>query len=348
MFKHLQILFIITVLVSTTVWGQKTRDPFDQSNPTAPAQDQVPERSEPQDRAYIGDTKPGRKPNTGRKSAKNTKTIVSPPSTLTWPDGAGRFAIIIGVNDYQSEQINDLKAAVNDARLLAKTLAQNAGFEPDHIKLLTTDQGSEGQPTQGTILEKTSNFVSGMPRQGLLLFFFAGHGVVNEGKAYLLPSDARMGSAALLKKTAISLEDIRNEVNQAGIEQVMFILDACRNDPSAGARGNVDNLLSDDFSRGLDFRDAAFFDNKNRGIKAFVTLYATGKGQRAYEDSAKAQGYFTLAIAEALTGQGNNITNQKGEVTLGNLLSYVQHKVAERVKLDTGKDQVPFYDVSEG
>lgn len=112
-----------------------------------------------------------------------------------------------------------------------------------------------------------------------------------------------------------------------------MILDACRNDPSG--RANADNPLTAAYTRGFDF------DVRNREVEAFVTLYATAIGHRAYEFKEKRQGYFTWALVEGLKGAA---ANERGEVTLDGLVKYLQERVPKQVKLDlgAGKTQRPF------
>ncbi len=113
--------------------------------------------------------------------------------------------------------------------------------------------------------------------------------------------------------------------------QVIIILDACRNDPAG--RANADNVLTESYTRSLNF------DLRNKEVQAFVTLYATAVGHRAYEYTEKGQGYFTWALVEALKG---GAADSRGEVTLASLLKYLQNQVPKRVGLDLGKDQRPF------
>jgi hypothetical protein len=174
-----------------------------------------------------------------------------------------------------------------------------------------------------------------VPTDGLLLISFAGHGMERGGKAYLLPSDAvASNDMMLLEDTALSVDRIKESIRATGVGQVVLILDACRNDPSAG-RSNGDNLLTSTFTRGFNF------DVRNREITAFATLYATAVGHRAYEYAEKNQGYFTWALVEALKG---GAANNKGEVTLGSLVKYLEEAVPTRVRIDlgAGREQKPF------
>jgi hypothetical protein len=248
-----------------------------------------------------------------------------------------RYALVIGVDKYQDTQITTLGGAANDARTLANALIQYAGFPPEQVTLLASDQPAERQPTRGNILRRLSNMRGAVPLDGMLLVAYAGHGMERDGQAYLLPSDAQVsGDIRLLEETAIHVNRMKTAIRETGVKQVLLILDACRNDPAG--RANADNPLTQAYTRGFNF------DVRNQEVNAFVTLYATAVGQRAFEYKEKQQGYFTWELVEALKGQA---ANERGEVTLAGLVRHLQTQVPKRVKLDLGKDQIP-YVVVEG
>lgn len=252
-----------------------------------------------------------------------------------WPDKSKRFALIIGVDEYQDTQINTLSGASNDAKALANALIQYSGFPADQVILLTSDRPLGYQPTRANIVRRLSNLRQAVPKDGLLLVSFAGHGMERDRNAYLLPMDAQVsGDITLVEDSAINVESMREHIRQTGVGQVVIILDACRNNPIAG-RGNTATPLTKSFTNGFNF------SIRNRDVTAFVTLYATGIGQMAYEYKDKKQGYFTWALVEGLKG---NAANEKGEVTLSGLVKYVQENVPKRITIDlgSGKQQQPF------
>jgi tetratricopeptide (TPR) repeat protein len=167
-----------------------------------------------------------------------------------------------------------------------------------------------------------------------LLISFAGHGMEREGQAFLLPSDAQVSDQiSFLEETAISINRVKQRIKETGVGQVVVLLDACRNDP--GGRADAPNPLS------AAYTNAFNFDVRNREVQAFATVYATGIGQRAYEYTEKKQGYFSWAIVEGLKGAA---ANDKGEVTLSQLVKHVQEAVPKRIAIDLGstKKQRPF------
>jgi hypothetical protein len=268
-----------------------------------------------------------------------TRSVSSPAPTIAkLPVSAKRFALVIGVDAYQDAGISNLRGASNDAKAIADALATYAGFPSDQIILLTSEQPTELQPTRGNIIRRLSNLRQVVPKDGLLWVSFAGHGIEREHQAYLLPMDAQLsGDIALLEDSAINVQTMRDRIRQTEVGQVIFILDACRNNPLSGRAVSV-TKLTESFTR------AFSFDIRNRQISAFATIYATGPGQVAHEYKQKKQGYFTTALIEGLKGAA---ANESGEVTLSDLVKYVQETVPKRIALDLGgdKQQRPWADI---
>jgi hypothetical protein len=232
------------------------------------------------------------------------------------PAEENRFALVVGVEDYLDERVGKFNYAASDARAMAETLQQRAGFRKDRIVLLATGEPAERQPLRSVILRQLANLPDRVSEDGLLLIYFAGHVVERGGKNYLLPSDALTGNDALLAETAISVERIKESIRASGAGQVMLVFDAFRREP-----------LSEAFTRGL------AFDTRNQEAAAFAMLLATGVGQRAYESQAKKQGYFTAALIEALKGRA---AGGGREVTLDQLVKYLQTNVPAEAQRDLG------------
>lgn len=265
-------------------------------------------------------------------SGRGVRVSSDPVKSL--PPALKRFAIVIGVDNYADTQITTLGGASNDAKTLGNALIQYAGFPAEQVTLLASDQPTERQPTRGNILRRLSNMAAVVPPDGLLLVSFAGHGIERSGQAFLLPSDSQVSDDVdLLEQTAINVSQVKDRIKKIGVRQVLIILDACRNDPVG--RANADNKLTSAYTKGFDF------SVRNNEVQAFVTLYATEVGHRAYEFKEKKQGYFTFVLVEALKG---GAANEKGEVTLAGLVKYLQERVPKRVLQDLGpgKQQKPF------
>lgn len=307
--------------------------------PTPPPTSEAKQTAEPASRQL--ELVPTPQTQTASTTAPEPTTAPAASMTATQSDQinslpvkAKRWALVIGVDKYTDPQISPLKGADNDARLIADALVRYAAFPPDQVILLSTDQPLERQPTRVNILRRLSNLNTAVPKDGLLLVSFAGHGMERGGQAFLLPSDAQISDQiSFLEETAISVNRVKERIKDTHVSQVLVLLDACRNDP--GGRADAPNPLSSAYTSAFNF------DVRNREVQAFATVYATGIGQRAYEYTEKKQGYFSWAVVEGLKG---GAANDKGEITLAQLVKYVQDTVPKRITIDLGstKQQRPF------
>jgi len=260
---------------------------------------------------------------------RHRELVQSRAEIRKWPEKAKRWALVIGVDQYQDSQISKLEGAANDAKSLADALVRSAGFPEDQVTVLASDQPFERRPIRGNILQRLSNLRGLVPEDGLLLVSFAGHGIERGGRGFLCPEDARInGDMALLEATAIPVETVREWIRLTGVKQVVIILDACRNDPSG--RGEGENRLTESYARQFNF------DVRNREVNAFATFYATNVGHVAYEYKEKKQGYFTWALVDGIKGAA---ANDRGEVTLAGLKKYLEDTVPKRVAMDLGQEK---------
>jgi formylglycine-generating enzyme required for sulfatase activity len=251
-----------------------------------------------------------------------------------------RWALLIGVDQYDSPSISPLIGAAGDARGMKKVLTEVAGFPPEQVIVLATGETGDFAPTRNNILAAIANVLELVPKDGLLWVQFSGHGIERQKQPFLLPQDARLidarlqNSLALLQNTSLPLAVLRKDIQDAGIAQVLILLDACRNEPGS-VRGDEKNPLS------ASYVDTLRLERRNQGVQAFATIYATEIGERAWEDPRIRRGYFSAVAEEGLRGAA---ANEKGEVTLLGLIRHLQAKVPDRVRLsDAGRRQVPLY-----
>lgn len=163
------------------------------------------------------------------------------------------WAVVIGINEYQSEQYN-LEYAVNDAEAVAVRFEQ-MGFEE---VISITDQ----QATRENILQLlTDELPQEVGNNDRLVIFYAGHGATGQllnpaerlnGQdrvGFLVPHDAVFNFSIVdntipvenyqefLRTTNfISLDDLRNVADTIRAKHILYILDGCYSgflDPAA-------------------------------------------------------------------------------------------------------------------
>lgn len=296
------------------------------------------------------------RPLTSKQTDDRGLRLHSGGSVSKWPSSTKRWALIIGVDNYDDKHIRELSGAANDARALARVLEKNAGFPPNQIIVLASDQTNERRPTRSNILREMSDLASALPKDGLLFVAFSGHGIERNQQVILLPSDAQVKDMSLLEQTSIPATLIADWFRTSA-QQVLIIVDACRSNPTregedlgkvkraAGRPGAFPLKLSPPTLIAFNYlfdalRGKAGIDERNEGIVAFAILYATESGKTAYENAESRHGYLTSAVVRALEG---GAANNDGNITLAGLIRYVQDMVPKTTEKEMGKQQRPFY-----
>jgi hypothetical protein len=149
-----------------------------------------------------------------------------------------RIALVIGNSAYER---SPLANPVNDASDVAAAL-RNAGFEV----ILKTNA------SQGAMKEAIGAFGAALKaKEGVGLFFFAGHGAQAAGENYLLPVGQNIASEDDLKNQAITAAEVVDAMAAARNGLNIVILDACRDNPLTTGPNAVHGLSRIDSSASL-------------------------------------------------------------------------------------------------
>jgi hypothetical protein len=153
----------------------------------------------------------------------------------------------------------------------------------------------------------------------LLLIHFAGHGVLENERAYLVPADARK---AALKDTALDLEKIKRTLVKANAQARILFLDACHSGIGRDGAG-----MDTEFERQIHFE-----------ANGVAVLASCRHGEVAWEHNKNRHGAFTYFLLEGLRGaameEGSYI------VSFDSLKDYVTLSV-KKWAIENGKQQWP-------
>ena len=212
---------------------------------------------------------------------------------------AKNWAICVGINQY--DNLSRLNYAVRDAEAMRDYFTE-VGF--DRVYLFTdnssaiTDAGKpfNSQPSFGSLrrflrVRFDKAFLSSGDN---FWFFFSGHGMRHGEKDYLLPCDGDPHPEGI-EETAIPLSYVSERLRRCGADNVVLLLDACRNE--GGSKG------------------IGLGEEEQQGV---ITLASCSPSERSYEIEALEQGSFTYALLEALRiqGAGNCATVERLEQRL--------------------------------
>lgn len=175
--------------------------------------------------------------------------------------GPSRCALVVGNAAYPS---SPLRNAVHDARSMAKELAR-LGFEVIELHDATKARMEHGLAELGARLAG---------RQGVGLFFYAGHGIQLDWRNYLLAVDAAPHSADEVPAHSLDVQQTVDALRAAGTRINVIVLDACRDNPFGAGAG----------TRGLAPMDAP---------PGTYFAYATAPGNVADDGGEQGNGLFT-------------------------------------------------------
>jgi len=193
-----------------------------------------------------------------------------------------KFALVIGNTAYAGSA--RLRNPVNDANDMAATL-QGLGFTVDKVI-----DGSLNDMERAIMRLKDRLSVS---NNAYGFFFYAGHGVQSNGVNYLIPVGANISSENYLRERAVSVQTMLAELNDAGNELNIIVLDACRDNPFDWARG-----------RGSGSRGLTVVSNQPTDS---ILVYATGAGSIAADGEGR-NGLFTSQLLKNLKTPGLEVS----------------------------------------
>ena len=129
----------------------------------------------------------------------------------------GRFALVIGNNDYRN--VAKLNNAANDAHDIGAALA-SAGFDVTYGFDLSLSE----------TLEALKTFRAKAAGADAAVLYYSGHGIEVERRNFMIPVDAKLASARDVEFETVPL-DITMAAVDGAKRMSLVIMDACRNNP---------------------------------------------------------------------------------------------------------------------
>ncbi len=214
--------------------------------------------------------------------------LILSPSVLR---AEGRWALVVGVAQYQSASIPGLENTLNDARTMSAAL-NNMGFRVYLVE----------NATRADVSATIAQIGVDVPDADLGFFFFAGHGVQIGGTNYLLTAEIDPAQPDFLTKQGLTINSVLSDLTAIRPQKLVVVLDSCRNSPFG-----VDQA----YGTGMALLDAP---------ENALIAYSTAPGAVAL-DGTNGNSPYTAALASALDGPQQDIRD---------VLRYVRAKVRWR------------------
>jgi WD40 repeat protein len=251
----------------------------------------------------------------------NYKTVTNEKPNL--------YLITIGINQYKNPKYN-LNYAQADAESVATLLGQTSSSLFGEIIAIPILNDKAIKANISNAFEEVSKK---SVEQDVLFVYYAGHGVMSEGRAratefFIVPFDVTQlyGKDEMLFEKGISAEEIKGYATRINAQKQIFILDACQ---SAGALETV-------AARGAVEEKAIAQMARSTGT---FWITASGSEQFATEFEKLGHGVFTYALLEGIKGGAD--ANGDHKLTIRELSTYIENKVPELSEQYKGLPQFP-------
>ena len=216
-----------------------------------------------------------------------------------------RIALVIGNATYARARLDN---PVNDAGLISRRLRQ-LGFDVDEQNDLTTN----------AFKEKVDGFVArARTVRGVVVVYYAGHGLQIDGRNFLLPIDVDPASETAVRAQSIDVEkSVLSRLDHVQDQIRILILDACRDNPFGNRTRDIRRV------RGL----------AQMGARGTLIAYASAPGATAEDGAPGGNSVYSRHLADEIGAEGVEIEQ-------------VFKRVRIKVLRDTWQRQMPWVSTS--
>jgi Caspase domain len=205
-----------------------------------------------------------------------------------------RKALIVGIDYYAN--IGNLSGCVNDAYSVKTVLERNADGTLNFSAPQVLTGTSPVQSVQKKDLKDSVRKLFADDSE-IALFYFAGHGYIEDTGGFLCGSDSETGDDGL------ALAEVMTLVNTSKARNKVIILDSCH----SGVAGNSTM--------------AAGLAEISDGV---TVMTASTADQKAYEAPGGGAGVFTSLFVDALSGSAANLV---GDITPGSVYAHIDQSL---------------------
>ncbi len=202
-----------------------------------------------------------------------------------------RKALVVGIDHYN--YVTCLNGCVNDAYSVKSVLERNADGTPNFGVNLLVGTGPGRETNRRQLRDAIKQLFA--DDSDVALFYFSGHGYIDNTWGYLITSDCRDGN------DGVAMDELLVLANESTARSKVIILDSCHSG-LVGAPSTIPNhaLLSE-------------------GV---TILTASTASQYAIETGGS--GVFTRLLVDALNGSASNLV---GDITPGSVYAHIDQSL---------------------
>ncbi|MCC6725779.1 MAG: caspase family protein [Saprospiraceae bacterium] len=200
-----------------------------------------------------------------------------------------RKALIVGINHYESEGVPNLYGCVNDAYEVKRVLNRDGDGTINFEVLFRVATEAKSKITRKQLKSDINELFEGKPE--VALFYFSGHGYIENTGGYMVTSECKDGDDGL------SMNELLQIANDSGALNKIIILDCCH----SGVVGKIS-------------------PNEDKSILSEGMTILTASSPTQYAMEKNGYGVFTSLFVDALDGASANLL---GEITPGSVYAHI-------------------------
>ena len=231
-----------------------------------------------------------------------------------------KWALIVGISNFKNSNIPRLNYAAKDAADFYQFLIKDAGFAPDHVRILLDEKASQRR----VMSELGSKFLARVAkRDDLVVLFFSTHGSPAQmdlrGDNYLVAHDSDPDD---LFASGIEMQRVLDATNKRVLtDRVLLILDACHSGAlKPGAKG---------MKRAANFDAEALAQGSGQ-----MVICSSSTDEQSFESRRYKNGVFTKHLIDSMHGGDK-------PKELASAFSELKEKVSAEVLEDRQMRQTP-------
>lgn len=235
------------------------------------------------------------------------------------------YQLLIGINNYDDERFDQLLSPENGAQKFGNLLKEFGNFQTELADFKDSDK----------LTIQINKFYKNRSHDDILLFYFCGHGAMDEDDFYFITTDTDKDEVYIKSISRALFKKIMNRSNS----QIQIVILDCCHSGGFGELGREEDLASK-ISKELELPEEL------KASRGRFILTSSLKRQSSFEDKDKEiyeepRTFFTAALIDGIeTGEADK--SASGKITIDELFNYAN------VNIKTTKQQPIQFIKSEG
>lgn len=246
----------------------------------------------------------------------------------------GRYAFLVGVENYEPTELPDLDWAVDDIEGIGKAL-KNLGFLV--VSMTSNDTIPSRHPSnRDDIVDQLDTFLNNLSKDDTVVVAFSGHGVQLKTDAsdpagvkelYFCPEKADCSDPT----TLVPMSLIMGNLNRCKAGRKLLLVDACRSDITPPSK-----------SKTVPITELPAAGYKRPPVPVGMTaMFSCSPEERSFEIAKLSHSIFSHHVIEYLSGGAPPDRYKNGELYINELTAYVKSNTRDTAHLELNTLQTP-------